>query len=202
MRTSTTICLISLLAAGCSVDIPEGVFKCKDDSECPEDQTCALNGFCKSSGGSSGSSGTGGSGEPCVPNETEPCDCPEGDQGVRTCTEDGKWGECEPCEGGEAGGGGGGTGGGPDEPTRVECMRHVPNSVDLVCKGCICDACPSEAMACESDCWVLIGCLLTECPEFDQDCLFENCGDKIVGSAEPALSLMTCSAVDCGIICQ
>ena len=51
----------------------------------------------------------GSSGGACVPNQSSACTCNDGNEGVKTCGEDGAWGGCAGC----ADGGGVGHGADP-----------------------------------------------------------------------------------------
>jgi CubicO group peptidase (beta-lactamase class C family) len=81
--------------------------------------------FIVASLGCSGDDTDGSSGGSCIPNQSSACTCNDGNEGIKTCGEDGTWGECSGCAGGEAAVGGGGAGGaggetggtgGSDEP--------------------------------------------------------------------------------------
>ncbi len=189
------LCLLfSPFIAGCDVEIPEGVFACTQDGQCPDGWICSPDGFCKESpaGGAEGS---------CVPDTSAACSCPGGGEGVKVCNADGRWGKCESCAGDTAGSGAGGQDAvNPDNPRIGQCLAHVPDSISLGCKVCLCERCPDESLACDTACWALIACTLSQCPEADPTCIANRCASVLQGRLDPAVEVVTCG-FDCMLVC-
>jgi len=132
LGTGLCLCLLfSLFIDGCDVSIPEGVFACSNDEQCPEGFSCSSDRFC---GETAGAAGFGG--------------------------------------GGSGGGQGGGTSG---NPKLRDCMIQVPATLANLCKVCLCERCPEQTMACDSDCWSLIVCAFNRCTGKDPACISSNC---------------------------
>ena len=79
LRFALGLSVLALLSApitACSVDVPEGVFSCDDDSDCPPGMRCAVR-FCHSRSGRDGGIDRADAG----------CDCNDGiDCTVDDCT--------------------------------------------------------------------------------------------------------------------
>lgn len=63
-----------------------------------------------------------------------------------------------------------------------QCIDDAYEMLDDACASCVCGAgaaCPAAVPACGHDCWGLIGCIASMCPNFnpatDTQCVIDNC---------------------------
>ncbi|MBI5528953.1 MAG: hypothetical protein HY897_21710 [Deltaproteobacteria bacterium] len=101
----------------------------------------------------------------CTPGETQDCDCPGGEKGAQSCSDDGtKWEDCE-CEGGGGGGGGGEDAGSGGEDTGNgggnECDGKYTGET---CADGVCVELKGGEMMCAP-----------ECTDYYTDCPSGNC---------------------------
>jgi hypothetical protein len=94
-------------------------------------------------------------------------------------------------------------------PEVLMCMGDVLDVVTEECKLCICsssDTCREAVVACNEDCWGLIGCIADNCPDFaamaaagDFACYLDNCAQFGAGStlAQAAGDCVTPCATEC-----
>jgi hypothetical protein len=87
------------------------------------------------------------------------------------------------------------------DPETAGCVEQVPDAVSEACKTCACTAsanCRTGIGACDDECWGLILCVQSHCPDFeamsqqgDFSCLAANCAE-FAGGAAAAMAAAPC----------